>query len=79
MLGFWGEGSEPWAVPSGLTATMSDDANILHSHPVDEKEPSKRRNEEEDPKQHGGGGADSEAGGEPGEGRTGTGLGSTDS
>ena len=58
---------------------MSDDANVLHSHQTEEKEPSKRGMDEDNPKQHGSEVTGSEAGGAPGEGRTGTGLGSTDS
>jgi hypothetical protein len=52
---------------------MSDDKKT--SEPTENKEDPKKAGEaEENPKQHG-----SEAGGAPGEGRTGTGLGSTDS
>ena len=65
--------SQPSQGPLRPKRSMTDDANVKHSHPADEKEPTKKA-EEEDPKQHG-----SEAGGAPGEGRTGTGLGSTDS
>lgn len=57
---------------------MSDEAAT--SKPAPEKEPSKKANEDENPTQHGAGASEgSEAGGAPGEGRTGTGLGSTDS
>ena len=51
---------------------MNDDKKT--SEPAPEKEPPRKTTEEENPKQHG-----SEAGGDPGEGRTGTKLGSTDS
>lgn len=51
---------------------MSDDTK--RSEPTPEKEQPKKTTDDENPKKHG-----SEAGGEPGEGRTGTGLGSTDS
>jgi hypothetical protein len=53
---------------------MSDD-NKKASEPVPQKEePKKAKEADANPKKHG-----SEAGGAPGEGRTGTGLGSTDS
>ena len=59
---------------------MSDDANVKASEPAPEKEDSKKAKEAHDnPKRHGSGNAESEAGGDPGEGRTGTKLGSTDS
>ena len=65
---------------------MSDDAETptKASEPAEEKEPSlKAKDAHANPKKHGsevhGAAEGSEAGGEPGEGRTGTGLGSTDS
>ncbi|GEM_PF-5303261 len=55
--------------------------NPKTSEPVEEKgDPKKVAEEQENPKQHGSEvHKGSEAGGAPGEGRTGTGLGSTDS
>lgn len=59
---------------------MSDNPNVKASEPAEEKEPAKKVKEDGDnPKRHGSESAGSEAGGAPGEGRTGTGLGSTDS
>ena len=57
---------------------MSDEPNKKASEPAPEKAESKKAKEAHDnPKRHGS--ESSEAGGEPGEGRTGTKLGSTDS
>ncbi len=65
---------------------MSEDAvnPTKASEPAEEKEPSQKAKDAfANPKKHGsqvhGASEGSEAGGEPGEGRTGTGLGSTDS
>ena len=69
---------EPFAPFRRLRPTMSDDAQKA-STPAPEKDESKKVDEIENPKKHGSQVHGSEAGGDPGEGRTGTKLGSTDS
>lgn len=60
---------------------MSDETQVKSSEPAEEKDRAKKVEDSENPKKHGSEveGAGSEAGGDDGEGRTGTKLGSTDS